>query len=151
MEIDSTVEERIDNLLQFEEDALIEQLGIIEEYKKKNDQQVLAKAENYSAIIEADDTMMGIWDEIKDLGKKMWLEAKKQIYHLICDEDSEEREALISALKKDAKTFVIALAPALVSGGVLPATAIILSTLAAKIALKAGQEKICEKLKDAIK
>ena len=151
MEMDIKGQERLDELLQYDTTALMGELGVIEQHIIDQNQEVIEQAKSYSAQIEASESMMGLWDDIKDLGKRTWEKAKPKIYDLLCKEESEDRNKLVEALKKDGKSFAMLLAPSLVASvGMLPVAALIVAAIAAKIAMEAGKEALCEKWKESL-
>lgn len=88
---------------------------------------------------------------MKALGQKWWGKLEPKLYDLLCNEENEDRDEFVEALKEGGKMLAIALAPALVAQvAALPAVAIVIATIAAKKIAESGLEAVCALWKESI-
>jgi hypothetical protein len=88
---------------------------------------------------------------MKTLGQKWWSKLEPKLYDLLCNEENEDRDEFIEALKEGGKMLAIALAPALVAQvAALPAVAIVIATIAAKKIAESGLEAVCALWKESL-
>lgn len=144
-----TLERQVGKLWLKQEEDLYTTLGIqqqaVETAEKKEDAAQLDKAQQYDAVFSAQDTEMGVLDDLKDFGKEWWAKLEPKIYDLLCNDRNPQHDEVMTALGKGAKMLAVALAPALVAqAAALPAVAIVLATLAAKKVYEAGHEAACK-------
>jgi hypothetical protein len=84
-------------------------------------------------------------------GQRWWGRLEPELYSLLCNPYNHQRYTLLEALKDGARLLAIALAPALVAQlQALPAVAVVLATIAAKLIADSGIGAVCEMWSEAM-
>ena len=77
-------------------------------------------------------------------GQEWWAKLEPKLYDVLCNEDNEQHDELMTALEDGVKMLAAALAPTLVAQvAALPAIAIVVATIAAKEIASSGLEVAC--------
>jgi len=152
---DQALEQQVNNLWLKPEEDLYTTLGInqqaVETAEKNNDEKQLEKAKQYDTVFSAEETEMGVLDDLKDFGQRWWVKLEPDIYDLLCNKKNPDHDKFMESLKEGAKTLAVALAPVLVTQvAALPAVAIVVATIAAKKIADSGLEVVCEIWKESL-
>jgi hypothetical protein len=149
-----TIEQQVDRLWLKPEEDLYVTLGInqqaVETAQEENDATKLAKAQQYDTVFSAQDTQMGVLDDLKEFGKRWWVALEPKLHELLCNKKNPEHDKLMKALADGAKMLAVALAPSLVAPGVVPAVAVVVATIAAKKIYESGMEVVCQMWKESL-
>jgi hypothetical protein len=77
-------------------------------------------------------------------GQDWWFKLEPQLYEVLCNKHNPQHQDLVEALLDGLKMLAATLAPALVAqAAALPAIAIVVATIAAKMIAEAGLEAVC--------
>jgi hypothetical protein len=148
------LEQQVNKLWLKQDEDLYTTLGInqqaVETAEANQDTDKLEKAQQFDTVFSAQDTEMGVVDDLKEFGKRWWATLEPKIYDLVCNKKNPQHDQFMGALADGAKTLAIALAPALVAPGVVPAVAVVVATIAAKKIYDAGMETACQMWKESL-
>jgi hypothetical protein len=143
-----TIEQQVNKLWLKQEEDLYVTLGInqqaVETAQEENDANKLEKAQQYDTVFSAQDTQMGVLDDLKEFGRRWWATLEPKLYDLLCNKKNPQHDEFMQALAEGAKMLAVALAPALVAPGVVPAVAVVIATIAAKKIYESGMETACQ-------
>lgn len=146
---EETIEHQVDRLWLKNEQDLYTTLGItqqaIDTARATHDTEALEQAQQYDAQFSAEDTEMGVLEDLRAFGQAWWTKLEPQLHDLLCNKQNEQHDELMEALADGAKTLAVVLAPALVAQvAALPPVAIVVATIAAKKIAEAGLKVVCD-------
>jgi hypothetical protein len=141
-------EPAMDSLLNADEDTLFEQLGI----RAKAIQQDLNLSSSFSPTVSYDEAEMGVLDDVRDYGKRIFRRCSVEAYKLFCGddpEDEEDRKQLAEAIGVSKGQVAALVAGMLVAQlGLAPAiAAIVAAILIRRFLIKPGAQLACDKWK----
>jgi len=150
------LEQQVNKLWLQPEEDLYTTLGInqqaVETAEAQGNSAALEKAQHYDTVFAAEDTEMGVLDDLKEFGERAWAKLEPQVYDLLCNKENPQHEELMSALGEGAKMLAVALVPALATAGAaVPAVIVVVATIAAKKVYDSGMETACEMWAESLK
>ena len=141
-------EPAMESLLNADEDTLFEQLGI----RATAIQQNLNLGSSFSPEVSYDEAAMGVLDDVRDYGKRIFRRCSVEGYKLFCGddpEDEEDRKQLADATGISQGQIAALVAGMLVAQlGLAPAiAAIVAAILIKRFLIKPGYQLACDKWK----
>jgi hypothetical protein len=141
-------EPAMESLLAADEDTLFEQLGIRATAIQENPN----LSSSFSPQVIYDEAAMGVLDDVRDYGRRIFRRCSAEGYKLFCGddpEDEEDRKQLAEVTGISQGQFSALLASMLVGQlGLAPAiAAIIAAILIKRFLIKPGYQLACEKWK----
>lgn len=141
-ELTRQAEPAVAKLLNAEDDQLYEQLGI----RSRGMAIDPATAGSFDSSVTYDAAHMGLKDDLKEFGKRLFQRWNKEAHQLACggDADSKDREDLLKAFGVSESMVAATMAAMMVSSlGVAPAIAAVIAALAVRRFFKPGYEEFC--------
>lgn len=138
-------EPALDDLLNTEEDALFEQLGI----RAKAIQNNTNLSSSFSPKVTFDEAAMGALDDVRNYGKRVFRRCSSEGYKLFCGddpEDEEDRKELADAFGiSEGKVASVVAALLVAQLGLAPAIAAIVAALIIKrFLIRPGYKLSCQ-------
>src|SRR3954453_967364 len=132
-----------DDLLEYDEVALIELLGI----RAKAMQRDLSIAGELSPKVKYDATYLGPLEEVKALGSRILRRWNKELFHIVrgtSKDDEVDRKNILNALTLGEGAAIAALIPILTALGLAPTLAAVVAAIVVKRFLGSAVETICD-------
>ena len=136
-------EPAVTKLLDAEDDQLYEQLGIRARALAIDP----GTAGSFDPSVTYDEARMGLKDDVKEFGKRLFRRWNKEAHNLVCgskEGDQKDREDLLKAFGVSESVVAATVAALLVSSlGVAPAIAAVVAALAVRKFFRPGYEEFC--------
>ncbi len=142
-ELTKQAEPAVTKLLKAEDDQLYEQLGI----RARGMAIDPATAGSFDSSVTYDAAQMGLKDDVREFGKRLFRRWNKEAHQLVCgggEGESKDRDDLLKAFGVSESMVAATMAALLVSSlGVAPAIAAVIAALAVRRFFKPGYEEFC--------
>lgn len=138
-----------DDLAGYDEDALIELLGV----RAKSIESNPAIAGQFAPEAKYDGKVMGPLDSIRALGLRILKEWNKQLFGIVCGgaaDGAADRTKILNALSLGEGAAIAAIIPVLTALGLAPALAAVVAAIVVKRFLGTAIDTICEAWKEQI-
>lgn len=150
MATDPTLATAVENLLESDENQLFEQLGIRMNAMRSDP----AVAGTYDPAVSYDAAQMGVLDDVRAFGKRVFGRWNREAWELVCGtakEDGDDRQSLLAGLGVDKTTAAAALAALLVGQlGMAPALAAVVAALVVKRFFRPVYDEFCSTWKGSL-
>ncbi|HEX8320406.1 hypothetical protein [Longimicrobium sp.] len=147
---DESLRSQVDGLLESDEDQLFAELGI-RARAMQADPQV---AGSYSPQVTHSAAEMGVLDDVRDFGRRVFKRWNVQAWELVCGtdaDDSKDRDDFLGAIGVDKSVATAALATLLVSHLALaPAIAAVAAAIIIKRFARPAYEEFCSSWKGSL-
>jgi hypothetical protein len=149
-ELAKKVEPAMNDLLESDEDQLYEQLGIRSSAMTRD----LSVAGALQPQIAHDVAAMGMMEDVRDLGKRIFKRWNREAHKLICggeDLDKKDREALANAFGLgDAAVAGVVASLLITQFGLAPAIATVVAALVIKRFFRPAYDEFCDFWKEKL-
>jgi hypothetical protein len=142
-ELSKQAEPAIEKLLKADEDQLYEQLGI----RAQAMAQDVAKSASFEPEVTYDAAQMGLKEDLKDFGQRLFKRWNAEAFKLVCSTDAQDeqfRGQILNAFSVSDAAVAALLASLLVTNlGMAPAIAAVVATLIIKRFFRPVYDEFC--------
>jgi hypothetical protein len=143
MPTDPNLRSAVESLLESDENQLLEELGI----RAKAISAAPEAAGSYSPDVVHSAAEMGVLDDVRDFGRRLFKRWNVQAWELVCgtdEDDTDDRKQLLDSIGVDKTTAAATLAALLVAHlGVAPALAGVIAALVIKRFFRPAYDEFC--------